>query len=104
MTSDDADREGERVVSGYPNFPGKHRLNAYVNPRDTIDYVRAHGDLDGYRELKGISQRALGVRLGHGQSVISKAESVPNKPLAPDLRDAFTRAMAAARGRAPTPP
>jgi uridine phosphorylase len=54
MTSDGAPSAAGRVVSGYPNFAGKHRLGAFVNPSDTIDYVRAHGDLDGYRELKGI--------------------------------------------------
>src|SRR6202035_879260 len=36
------------AVSSYPNFPGKHQLNAYVNPEDTIRYARAHGDLDRY--------------------------------------------------------
>ena len=38
----------------YPNFPGKHRLSAFVNPEDTIDYVRAHGDLDEFHALKSI--------------------------------------------------
>lgn len=38
----------------YPNFSGKHGLTAYVNPQDTITYARAQGDLDGYRQLKGI--------------------------------------------------
>jgi uridine phosphorylase len=42
------------VVASYPNFPGKHRLDAYVDPADTIEYVRAHGDLEGYEELRGI--------------------------------------------------
>jgi uridine phosphorylase len=44
----------EHVVTTYPNFPGKHRLDAYVNPQDTIEYARVHGDLAGYRPLKGI--------------------------------------------------
>ncbi len=42
------------MVTGYPNFPDKHRLRAYVNPSDTIAYARAHGDLDGYRPLEGV--------------------------------------------------
>ena len=42
------------MVASYPNFPGKHRLDAYVDPSNTIDYVRAHGDLEGYKELRGI--------------------------------------------------
>jgi uridine phosphorylase len=38
----------------YPNFPGKHRLSAFVNPKDTIEYARAHGDLDEFHTLRGI--------------------------------------------------
>lgn len=44
-------REG---AISYPNFPGKHRLSAFVNPEDTIDYVRAHGDLDEFHALRGV--------------------------------------------------
>jgi uridine phosphorylase len=42
------------MPTSYPNFPGKHRLRAFVNPKDTIAYVRAHGDLDDYQPLNGI--------------------------------------------------
>ncbi len=44
----------DRPDSAYPNFPGKHGLRAFVNPGDTIDYVRAHGDLEGYQTLEGV--------------------------------------------------
>jgi uridine phosphorylase len=42
------------VVTAYPNFPSKHGLEAYVNPEDTIEYARTHGDLANYRALKGV--------------------------------------------------
>jgi uridine phosphorylase len=42
------------MASSYPNFPGKHELTAYVSPKDTIEYVRKHGDLEGYNQLKGV--------------------------------------------------
>jgi hypothetical protein len=44
----------DHPISAYPNFPGKHGLRAFVDPEDTIAYVRAHGDLNGYTELKGV--------------------------------------------------
>lgn len=43
----------EGVIS-YPNFPGKHRLSAFRDPKDSIDYARAHGDLDEFQTLRGI--------------------------------------------------
>jgi uridine phosphorylase len=46
-------QDRDRPIS-YPNFPGKHRLRAFVNPKDTIAYVRAQGDLDDYRPLRGV--------------------------------------------------
>jgi uridine phosphorylase len=47
------DQDG-RSASSYPNFPGKHGLRAFVDPMDTIEYARAHGDLDQYATLRGI--------------------------------------------------
>jgi uridine phosphorylase len=44
----------EGAALSYPNFPGKQRLRAFVDPEDTIDYVRAHGELDAYTTLRGI--------------------------------------------------
>ena len=41
-------------VISYPNFPGKHRLSAFRDPKDSIDYARAHGDLDEFQTLRGI--------------------------------------------------
>jgi hypothetical protein len=38
----------------YPNFPGKHRLSAFRYPKDSIDYARAHGDLNEFHTLRGI--------------------------------------------------
>ncbi len=43
----------EGVIS-YPNFPGKHRLSAFRDPKDSIDYARAHGDLGEFQTLRGI--------------------------------------------------
>ena len=47
------DQDG-RSAPSYPNFSGKHGLRAFVDPMDTIEYARAHGDLDGYATLRGI--------------------------------------------------
>jgi uridine phosphorylase len=44
----------EAAARSYPNYPGKHSLRAFVNPTDTIDYVRTHGDLDAFSTLKGV--------------------------------------------------
>ena len=46
--------EDKSEATAYPNFPEKHGLTAYVNPEDAITYARAHGELEGYRDLKAI--------------------------------------------------